>query len=119
MKYFNNSEFKCKCCGWLPRNGMSEVLLEKLDLLREKIGVPIYVSSAYRCPEHNAAVGGVPNSQHVDGTAVDIYTDSLSVDELADAAMEFGFDAIGRYYDDEFVHLDCRNGGRTPNYYTW
>ena len=45
-----------------------------LDPLREWYGRPVYVNSGYRCPELNAAVGGVPNSFHLDGCAADIDT---------------------------------------------
>lgn len=99
---------------------MSDVLLEKLDQLRESVGEPLSVSCMYRCPKHNAEVGGVPNSQHVDGTAADVLVpDDMTVDGLADKAVEVGFDGIGRYYDSGFVHCDCRDGGDSPNTYTW
>lgn len=44
-----------------------------LDPLREKYGYPIHVSSGYRCPRLNKAVGGEKTSQHVNGEAADIY----------------------------------------------
>lgn len=118
-KYFSEAEQVCKCCGQLPPNGMSDILLSKLDELRELAGEPIHVSCMYRCPKHNAEVGGVPNSQHIDGTAADIYCDNLTVDELADLAVKVGFDGIGRYYEDQFVHVDVRDNGESPNSYTW
>lgn len=43
-----------------------------LDPAREKWGKPIHVTSGYRCPELNKAVGGVPTSQHLKGEAADI-----------------------------------------------
>lgn len=43
-----------------------------LDPLREIYGKPIYVSSGYRCPKLNKAVGGVSNSQHLKGEAADL-----------------------------------------------
>ena len=43
-----------------------------LEPLRERFGEPIYISSGYRCPQLNRAVGGVPNSQHTRGEAADI-----------------------------------------------
>ena len=43
-----------------------------LDPLREWYGKPIYVNSGYRCAELNKAVGGVPDSFHVQGMAADI-----------------------------------------------
>lgn len=119
MKYFTINDFRCRHCDELPENGMNQILLDKLDALRESVGVPVYISCGYRCPTHNAEVGGVENSQHVLGNAADIYTDNLSVDELASAAIEAGFDGIGRYYGDEFVHVDVRDNGESPNEYTW
>ncbi|MEO0855054.1 MAG: D-Ala-D-Ala carboxypeptidase family metallohydrolase, partial [Cyanobacteria bacterium J06648_11] len=44
-----------------------------LDRVRQKWGGPIIVTSWYRPPEINAAVGGVPNSQHLLGSATDTY----------------------------------------------
>lgn len=119
MKYFATSEFCCQHCGALPEGGMNPVLLEKLDQLRELAGRPIIVTSGYRCPAHNAEVGGVPDSQHVQGNAADIYCDGLTVDELADLAVQVGMDGIGRYYDQGFVHCDVRSNGTEPNGYQW
>lgn len=46
----------------------NEVLLP----VRIQMGVPIIITSGYRSPELNAAVGGVPNSYHIQGKACDI-----------------------------------------------
>lgn len=43
-----------------------------LDGIRAKLGKPILVSSGYRCPMLNKAVGGVVNSQHLKGLAADL-----------------------------------------------
>ena len=43
-----------------------------LDPLREAWGLPIRVTSGYRCPELNEEVGGVEDSWHTDGCAADI-----------------------------------------------
>ena len=45
-----------------------------LDPPREAWGRPITVTSGYRCPQLNRAVGGVSNSQHLSGYAADIST---------------------------------------------
>lgn len=118
-KYFEEKEFACKHCHGLPEHGMSEVLLEKLDQLRELAGAPIYVSSGYRCPYHNAVIGGVPNSQHVTGTGADIICNAKTISEFAELAEKVGFDGLGIYYYDGFLHVDCRDGGESPNYYRW
>lgn len=46
-----------------------------LQPLREWWGKPIVIASGYRCPELNRAVGGVQNSQHMKGQAVDLFLD--------------------------------------------
>jgi len=118
-EHFSEFEMCCHHCGQLPSGGISSVLLSKLELLRARLGTPIIVTNAYRCPTHNANVGGVWNSQHVKGTAADIWAPGYSVDALANAAAEVGFDGVGRYYRQQFVHVDVRDGGESPNYYTW
>ena len=55
--------------------GNLELLVEKiLDPLREAWGAPIIVTSGYRCPKLNKAVGGAKTSQHMKGQAADIRT---------------------------------------------
>lgn len=47
-------------------------LADYLDNIREKVGKPILISSGFRCPVLNKAVGGVSNSQHQKGLAADL-----------------------------------------------
>lgn len=103
-EHFAENEFACRCCGQLPVTGISMALLLGLERLRLHIGRPINISSGYRCPDHNRAVGGVWNSQHVKGTAADIYVDGMGV---------------RTYVDGGFVHVDMREGGSVPGYFTW
>ena len=52
---------------------MLTILVEQLlDPIRRRYGAPIIVTSGYRCPALNTAVGGVANSHHIVGCAVDI-----------------------------------------------
>ena len=44
-----------------------------LEPVRQHFGVPIYLSSGYRCPALNKAVKGATASQHMKGEAADIY----------------------------------------------
>lgn len=39
--------------------------------IRDLLGKPIIITSAYRCPELNKAVGSKPSSQHLQGLACD------------------------------------------------
>lgn len=52
-----------------------------LDPLRRLYGRPIKVTSGYRCPRLNAAVGGSQNSQHMRGEAADITSLNDNLDE--------------------------------------
>lgn len=59
-------------------NSPSNQVLDKLydtaagmERVRSVLGVPIHVSSGYRCPKLNTAVHGAKNSQHTLGEAVD------------------------------------------------
>lgn len=51
---------------------MVELIDRVLDPIREQWGLPIRVTSGYRCPELNEEVGGVEDSWHMDGCAADI-----------------------------------------------
>lgn len=54
------------------KHNLTKLVDAVLDPLREYYGKPITISSGYRCPALNAAVGGVSTSQHKTGQAVDI-----------------------------------------------
>lgn len=43
----------------------------RLEQVRGILGTPLLISSWYRCPELNKAIGSKPTSQHVKGEAVD------------------------------------------------
>lgn len=109
-KYFTEDEMRCHCCGQLPENGIDQNLYDLLDDIREKVGQPININCAYRCPAHNAEVGGVPNSEHVQGSAADLDATNIGVEELAQIAEALGADGVGRYFNDQFVHTDTRSG---------
>ena len=48
-----------------------KLLATGLEQVQALLGAPIEISSGYRCPELNAAVGGASTSQHMQGLAVD------------------------------------------------
>ena len=111
-EHFSEAELSCHCCG----RGVEKIsprLLELLEKLRENIGGPIEISCAYRCPSHNAEVGGVPNSQHVLGTAADVQTPNYdhcnTPEQLLWYCEQLPFDGIGLY--DWGCHVDVRDGG--------
>ena len=51
---------------------LEKLCQEVLQPIRNKYGRAITVTSGYRCPKLNSAIGGVKNSQHMSGCAADI-----------------------------------------------
>lgn len=79
--------------------------LAKLDKAREEAGIPFKINSAFRTTEHNAEVGGKPNSSHLRGLAVDIsVTDSRTRFIVLEALIKVGFNRIG--VAKSFIHVD-------------
>jgi zinc D-Ala-D-Ala carboxypeptidase len=54
---------------WLAARALGETVFEPA---REVLGVPLHVTSGFRCFSLNQAVGGRPNSRHVLALAVDV-----------------------------------------------
>lgn len=102
-KNFVLSEFQSRDTGEVI---LDAELLRRLQTLRDRLGRPIVVTSGYRTPEHNRAVGGATQSQHLYGTAADITCAGISVAALYAAAETVGFRGIGKY--SSFVHVDVR-----------
>ncbi len=101
---FSPSELACKHCG---RVKISTDALIRLQNLRDVLGKPLRITSAYRCPVHNANVGGAPLSQHKLGKAFDITTRGYSEADrklLKDTAADIGFTGFGGY--NSFLHVD-------------
>ena len=59
---------------WTIEN-LRQVAINIFQPLRDAFGCPIYVSSGYRGPELNAAIGGAKRSQHMEGRALDLDAD--------------------------------------------
>lgn len=56
---------------------------EVLNPFRKEWGAPIIISSGFRCPALNQAVGGVKNSAHLYGWGVDLVpSEGRSVEDL-------------------------------------
>jgi uncharacterized protein YcbK (DUF882 family) len=79
-----------------------------LDSAREGYGKPVCVNSGYRCARHNAAVGGVANSQHTRGEAADIRCDN-------NKELERILTRLGRYDQliiyPTFIHVSWKQVG--------
>jgi hypothetical protein len=74
--------------------------------LRDRLGKPLIVRSAYRSPEHNRAVGGALHSKHLDGAAFDIAMTNHDPAAFEAAARTVGFKGFGYYPRSRFMHID-------------
>ena len=109
-KNFKVSEFACNCCR---ANKIDQRVINIAQKIRDKLGMPIHINSGYRCEKHNAAVGGVKDSFHTQGTAADlscaagggklfcVIADLKARGELPD--LEYTI----YYIKKNFVHIDC------------
>lgn len=64
------------------RKKLEKLCKEVLQPIRDKYGHAITITSGYRCPKLNAAVGGAKNSQHLFGEAADIKCTATSKAKL-------------------------------------
>ena len=104
MKYFTLDEFNCPS---LPNSGvnMDSDFLAKLEQARELANIPFKITSGYRTKEHNAEVGGVPNSSHLIGVAADIAVSNGNERYIIlNALIKAGFKRIG--IAKTFIHCD-------------
>ncbi len=83
-------------------------LVKQLQSIRDKLGVPITVTSGYRTAARNASVGGEPGSLHTLGRAADIIARGKTTLEIAACAESVGASGILRYITSGFVHIDSR-----------
>jgi hypothetical protein len=102
-KSFSPREIACKGTGSIAIN---EPALDKLQALRDKLGKPLLLTSAYRSPEHNVKVGGAKNSQHMLGIAFDVRMENQDPQQFEAAARAVGFTGFGYYPKQGFMHID-------------
>lgn len=108
-KYFTPVEVACKGTGLVPIHSANfRYTMERLDLLRELDGNPMFLTSMYRSPQWNKQVGGGPRSYHMQGMAADIVLGGRSHERLARMAADIGFNGIGEYPKNGFIHIDTR-----------
>ena len=102
---FRPRELACKGSGKLF---IQRRALDALQALRRDVGKPLVIASAYRSPEHNAAVNGAKDSRHMRGDAFDVVMVGHDPAAFAVAAKRAGFTGFGYYPDatPPFLHID-------------
>lgn len=140
MKYFTINEL-CVSGSYprlvvVPKEGTTEYanlknLIEKLlDPVRERLGAPVRVTSGYRPPRLNKAVGGAANSNHLYGFAADIHTGNDSTDnvKIIESLLNLGivydeciaegavFDKSGNLVSCKWVHVALRTSNNRKKF---
>ena len=113
-KNFHLHEFACNDGTPVPDELIPNVrkLAEQLQVLRDHIGEPLNINSAYRHTAYNQNIGGKPNSQHLTASAADITVRSMSPRKLKGVVerlikqKKLYFGGIGLYPG--FLHVDIR-----------
>lgn len=103
-KYFSPAEFQA-CSPSCNINDMDQRFLNILDQIREEVGQPLSITSAYRTKKWDQSKGRSGNGAHTKGLAVDFLckTGTLRAKIVA-AALQCGIHRIGIASD--FVHVD-------------
>ena len=109
-KHFSKAEFACNHCGKLHPSGVMppKELLDVLDDLRDHFGVPVTVNSGYRCPVHNANVGGATASRHMEGDASDVMVKGVPPSEVFAYLEPIIGNRGGAHEYNTFTHVDVR-----------
>lgn len=82
-----------------------ELLANRLQVVRDLLGKPIKITSGYRTPEHNRAIGGSTGSYHLTGQAADIQVPGMTPKQVADFLAGWS-GGLGLYT--AHVHVDAR-----------
>lgn len=107
IRHFRRQEFACRCgaCGGFPAEP-EEKLVRTAEGVREHFGAPALVSSGVRCPVHNMAVGGVANSRHLSGKAMDFCITGRSAREVLDYVNQQSGIRYAYAINQNYIHMD-------------
>lgn len=106
-EHFRVREFACKDGSTIIF--VDDYMIQVLEILRNKLGAPITITSGYRTPTHNAKVGGAKYSYHMRGMAVDIRVNGKTPKEVA-KALDKITPECGIIVYESWVHFDTRHG---------
>ena len=113
-KNFDLKEFACNDGTTVPDILLPNVieLAKNLQVIRDALGKPVHINSAYRTVDYNKKIGGATKSQHLIGKAADIRINGIAPKEVADAIEQLISEGkmkqggLGRY--NSFTHYDIR-----------
>ncbi|EOE6053719.1 D-Ala-D-Ala carboxypeptidase family metallohydrolase [Vibrio cholerae] len=107
---FSDNELRCKCgCNQSNPNIEFVQLMDKVQLIRQIIGVPLPVSSAYRCVNHPEERKKAKAGWH-NKAAIDLAVSRDVAYKVLELAFIIGIKGIGinQKGEERFIHLDMR-----------
>lgn len=111
IKYFKKDEFKCKCggkhCNGFPVE-INHTVVKLAERARKHFGKPCTISSGVRCVTHNKNVGGVTNSRHTLGKAVDFSIKGVKASKIFEWTMKQPEVRYSYCIDTFYVHMDVK-----------
>jgi hypothetical protein len=109
IRYWSREEFRCRCggkyCNGFPAEP-DQTLVELVDDIRHKAGRPGIPSSGLRCATWNSIQGGVANSDHMKGKALDFSIEGMSGAQLLSMAQADPRTRYAYIIDGQWVHVD-------------
>lgn len=115
IKYFTRKELRCKCggqyCNGFPAEPQ-ELLVRLAERARVEFGAPAHNVSCLRCNTWNTLQGGVANSQHMYGEAMDIRIDGVTGDALLAFFLRQPEVRYAYKINSTNVHFDIPKGAR-------
>jgi uncharacterized protein YcbK (DUF882 family) len=95
---------KCPCgCG----GDISNELKDKIAFIEAMLKFELTATSGFRCPAYNVKVGGVANSSHTKGLAIDvIVSNSRNRYLLIKALNNVNINRFGISFKGNFIHFD-------------
>ena len=111
VKYFRREEFMCNCggkyCNGMPVEPVP-MLVYTADKIRGNFDKAALVSSGVRCKQHNANVGGVANSRHLEGRAMDFRISGKKAEEVLEYVQSLPEVRYAYAIDSNYVHMDVK-----------
>lgn len=90
-----------------------------LQPIRDLLGVPMKITSGFRCKALNYAIGGVEGSQHLAGQAADFVTPDMDINLAFDKIKEsdIPYDQLiweWKGWGTQWIHVSCHRAGEAP-----
>jgi zinc D-Ala-D-Ala carboxypeptidase len=112
--HFSRKELTCQCgCDHME---MDPEFMDRLESLRTIFDRPMRITSAFRCPNHNAQVSSTGfTGPHTTGKSVDVAVSGQQAHDLLALAIHHNFTGLGISqrgpHNKRFIHLDTITQG--------